>query len=122
MVYNTREYWDFGLRLYSGIVKSSTSRKLDFPYVRFEREQVAADWATSRLVDWWRSLQPPAHAGSSLADFSTLKIEALRSSETSVHTRSTRRHIPEDGILQAFFPFSVEGVENTYSVDSVKKG
>jgi hypothetical protein len=44
-------------------------------------------------------LQPPAHAGSSLADFSTLKMEAIRSSETSVHTRSTRRHIPEDGIL-----------------------
>jgi hypothetical protein len=41
----------------------------------------------------------PAHAGSSLADFSTLKMEAIRSSETSVHTRSTRRHIPEDGIL-----------------------
>jgi hypothetical protein len=35
-------------------------------------------------------LQPPAHAGSSLADFSTLKMEAIRSSETSVHTRSTR--------------------------------
>jgi hypothetical protein len=32
------------------------------------------------------------------ADFSTLKMEAIRSSETSVHTRSTRRHIPEDGI------------------------
>jgi hypothetical protein len=31
--------------------------------------------------------------------FSTLKMEAIRSSETSVHTRSTRRHIPEDGIL-----------------------
>jgi hypothetical protein len=29
------------------------------------------------------SLQPPAHAGSSLADFSTLKMEAIRSSETS---------------------------------------
>jgi hypothetical protein len=40
-----------------------------------------------------------AHGGSSLADFSTLKIKAIRSSETSVHTRSTRRHIPEDGIL-----------------------
>jgi hypothetical protein len=44
-------------------------------------------------------MQPPAHAGSSLADFSTLKMEAILSSETSVHTRSTWRHIPEDGIF-----------------------
>jgi hypothetical protein len=44
------------------------------------------------------TMQTPAQAGSSLADFSTLKMEAIRSSETSVHTRSTRRHIPEDGI------------------------
>jgi hypothetical protein len=44
--------------------------------------------------------QPPAHAGSSLADSSTLKMEKIRSSETSVHTRSTRHHIPKDGILQ----------------------
>jgi hypothetical protein len=36
-----------------------------------------------------KRLQPPAHAGSSLADFSTLKMEAIRSSETSIHTRST---------------------------------
>jgi hypothetical protein len=49
------------------------------------------------------SLQPRAHAGSSLADFSILKMEAIRSSETSVQfTRSTRRHIPEDGILLVF--------------------
>jgi hypothetical protein len=47
------------------------------------------------------SQQPPAHAGSSLADFSTLKMEAIRSSETSVPTISTRRHIPEDGILHS---------------------
>jgi hypothetical protein len=47
------------------------------------------------------SLQPPAHAGSLHADFSTLKMGAIRSSETSVHTRSTRRHIPEDGILHS---------------------
>jgi hypothetical protein len=33
-------------------------------------------------------------------DFSTLKMEAIRSSKTSVPTRSTRRHIPEDFILQ----------------------
>jgi hypothetical protein len=38
-------------------------------------------------------LQPSAHAGSSLMDFSTLKMEAICSSETSGHTRSTRRHI-----------------------------
>jgi hypothetical protein len=36
---------------------------------------------------------------SSLADSSTLKMEAIHSSETSVHTRSARRHIPEDGIF-----------------------
>jgi hypothetical protein len=44
---------------------------------------------------------PPARAVSSLADFYTLKMKAIRSSETSVHTRSTRRHIPEDGILHS---------------------
>jgi hypothetical protein len=31
--------------------------------------------------------------------FFYLKMEVTRSSETSVHTRSTRRHVPEDGIL-----------------------
>jgi hypothetical protein len=45
------------------------------------------------------TLQPPTQAGSSLAGFSILKMEAIRSSETSVQTRPTRRHIPEDGIL-----------------------
>jgi hypothetical protein len=67
------------------------------PQARNQREQVAADWVTSRKL----SLQPPAHAGSSLADFFTLKMEAIRSSETSVNTISTRRHIPEDGILNS---------------------
>jgi hypothetical protein len=58
------------------------------------------------VFDWWLSLQPPAHSGSSLADFSTLKMDAIRSSETLVHTRSTRRHIPEDGILPSGSPCS----------------
>jgi hypothetical protein len=53
------------------------------------------------------SQEPPAHAGPSLADFSTLKMEAIRSSETSVHTISTRRHIPEDGILQLIYNLNV---------------
>jgi hypothetical protein len=53
--------------------------------VRNQREQVSA----------------AAHAGSSLAEFSPLKMEAIPSSETSVHTRSTWRHIPEDGILHS---------------------
>jgi hypothetical protein len=52
------------------------------------------------VFDWRSSLQPPAHAGSSLADFSTLKMEVIRSSETSVHTRTTGLHIPKNGILQ----------------------
>jgi hypothetical protein len=46
-----------------------------------------------------QGLQPPAQVGSSLADFSTLKTEAIHSSETSVDTRSTRRHFPDDRIL-----------------------
>jgi hypothetical protein len=46
------------------------------------------------------SLQPPAHAGSSLADFYTLKMRPILSSETSVYKKSARHHIPEDGSLQ----------------------
>jgi hypothetical protein len=33
----------------------------------------------------------------------TLKMEALRSSETSVNKISTRRHTPKDGILQVSY-------------------
>jgi hypothetical protein len=44
-------------------------------------------------------LQPSAHAGSLLADFSNLTMEATPSSEMAVHTRSTWHHIPEDHIL-----------------------
>jgi hypothetical protein len=53
-------------------------------------------------VEKSESLLLPAHAGSSLADFSTLKMEAIRSSETSVHsTGSTRRHITEYRIFHS---------------------
>jgi hypothetical protein len=48
----------------------------------------------------FQNLLPPAHVGSWLAYFSTLKMEAIRFTETSVHTRTTLRHIPENGVLQ----------------------
>jgi hypothetical protein len=47
------------------------------------------------------NLQPLSHAGSPLADSSTLKTEAIRSSGTLVNARSTQRHIPEDDILHS---------------------
>jgi hypothetical protein len=47
----------------------------------------------SRVFDWLPTLQLPAHAGSSLSDFSTLKMEDIHSSETSIHSRSGRHHI-----------------------------
>jgi hypothetical protein len=43
---------------------------------------------------------PLSHGCPSLADFYTLKMGAISFSETSVHTRTTQRHIPENGILQ----------------------
>jgi hypothetical protein len=42
-----------------------------------------------------------ANASASLVNFATLKMEATRSSETSVNTRTTQRHIPEDDILHS---------------------
>jgi hypothetical protein len=52
-------------------------------------------------------MQPSSHASSSPSDFSTLKMEAILSSEMSVHTRSTQRQTPEDGILHSFHCGSV---------------
>jgi hypothetical protein len=61
-------------------------RRIDLVWTDVSEERIA-------------SMQPRAHPGSSLADFPTLKMEAIRSSETLVHIRSRRCHIPEDGIL-----------------------
>jgi hypothetical protein len=55
------------------------------------------------LTDVWESAVCSllADAVFPLADFSTLKMEAILSSETSVNTASTQRHIPEDDILHS---------------------
>jgi hypothetical protein len=62
---------------------ASIFRVEKYPRARNQREQVAAGWFL-------------AHGY-----FSTLKMVETRSSETSVHKRSTRRHIPKDGIIHS---------------------
>jgi hypothetical protein len=44
-------------------------------------------------------------------DFYNLKMEAIRSSETSIHTRSTRRHIPEDSTM---IVTSLQAIKTSY--------
>jgi hypothetical protein len=61
----------------------------------FVRSEVFTAVTMKNAVFW--GVAPPAHVGSSLADFSTLKMEAIRFSETSLQpTISTRRYTPED--------------------------
>jgi hypothetical protein len=48
-----------------------------------------------------------------------LKMEAIRSSETSVHTRSTRYHIPEDGILHSHRRVNLRSYINIPSLEDV---
>jgi hypothetical protein len=67
------------------------------------------DVAPCKSCEMSSSVLPPAHAGSLLADFSTLKMEAIRSSETSVHfIGSTRRHTLEDDIHRSVNIFSLQ--------------
>jgi hypothetical protein len=61
----------------------------------------------------------PSHllqAVSCLADFSTLKMQVIISSETSVPIRTTRRYIPEDGNVQ--FKISFFSIAPTYMFSS----
>jgi hypothetical protein len=53
-------------------------------------------WLSVSFLNFWLS-SVCSHL-LTLADISTLKMEAIRSSETSVHTRYSRLHIPKHGI------------------------
>jgi hypothetical protein len=56
-------------------------------------------WVNRRFERMYRlHLQGGFFYCSPLAEFSTLKLEATRSSETSVNPGSTQHHIPEDDI------------------------
>jgi hypothetical protein len=70
-------------------------RCVDLALTDFSEERIASIFRVEKS-------EPPAHAGSPLADFSTMKKEAISSSETSVNVRYTQRHIPEDDIFQTF--------------------
>jgi hypothetical protein len=48
------------------------------------------------------SVKKIGELGTTLAVTSTLMMEALSSSEASVLTRTTRRYVPEDGIIHLF--------------------
>jgi hypothetical protein len=84
-----------------------TMKKSVFWYVAPCRYCVNRRFGGTYRLHLQGSLHSPAHAGSSLADFSTLKMEAIRISETSVYTICTLRHIPEDGIFHVVNEFKV---------------
>jgi hypothetical protein len=57
-----------------------------------------------------------------MSNTSTLKMEATRSSETSVFTGPTRRHIPEDGILHSHRRENLKSNIRVYDVLNANQG
>jgi hypothetical protein len=93
--------------------------RVDLVWIDVSEERIASIFKVEKSAN-----EEPARAGgcrlhdiSSLADFSTLKMEAIRFSETSVHARSTRLHIQET----AFFIATAMKISNlTWNLYSVR--
>jgi hypothetical protein len=64
-------------------------------------EPMSSSWMWRYFFPLRISLQTPVDAGYPLPDFSTPKMEAMHSSETSVYLPSTQRHIPEDDTVHS---------------------
>jgi hypothetical protein len=81
------------------------SRYVGFEVFRVVIMKNAVFWVMAPCISCVNWLLPPLHVVSWLGDFSTMKMKAIRSSETSVHIWSTRRHFPEVGILHGHVHF-----------------
>jgi hypothetical protein len=105
----TRSYTGSGLATCWPILNPSPLLSLDFPYGPLSLP------ACSYIAGCFRLVTQSAATCSNwflARGFFTLKMKTIRSSETSVHTRSTLRHIPEDGISHSHRRENLRSYEN----------
>jgi hypothetical protein len=80
-----------------------------------------ADWANSRKNQLYKNRGREGGRESGLHGKSALKMEAIRSSETSIHTRCTWCNIAEDGILHSHRCENLKSYIRWYYVYTVTK-